>query len=435
MVKTQSHEMEGERFGRVLREQVKPATGCTEPVAIALACAQVSHLLQADPDRLLVVASKGIFKNASAAGLPGTPETGIGMAALLGYATARPESGMRVLETASSPERERAARLREAGILTLSLSDRDYDVYVRVEATAGGETATAVIEGSHDRFTGITRNGQPVSGAADGGDRAIPEELPGMRGASVAGIVAFATQADRQALAWLGDGVAMNERISRHGWEHRCGLGLGRGLQDLVDRGVVCDDLAVRIRIAVAAAADARMSGVSLPVMTSCGSGNQGILVSLPLSVYCREKGLGEDRLYRALAVANLVNALAKSYLGKLSPLCGCSVSAGLGAAAGLTWLAGGSLPQIEGAIQGMIANLTGTLCDGAKGTCALKLETAAGEAFTIAMLAAGDLYLRDPQGIVESVCEDSIANLERIGQEGMREMDRTVLELLEKRA
>jgi L-cysteine desulfidase len=420
-------------FNRVLKDQVKPATGCTEPVAIALACAKAASLIEGEIEALNIVASKGLYKNASAVGIPGTNEKGIAMAAFMGVVVKKPELGMRILEVASEEDKKKAKGYMEKNMLQLGYTESDYDVYVKATVKTSEGEATAIIGGSHDRFIHVSVNGMTI--LEDGVKQGIAEDpLLSMRKATVAEIVEFATQIPLEDIAWLEEAVELNRKISLLGQKEAYGLGIGRGLRQLVDQGLLPDDLLSEIRIQVSAAADARMGGAKLPVMTSCGSGNQGILIALPLKAYCEHYEKSREELVRALAIANLTNALAKAYLGKLSPLCGCSVSAGLGAAAGLTWLAGGTLLQIEGAIKGMIANLTGTLCDGAKATCALKLETAAVEAYTYAMLSLNDVYLNDIQGIVEKSTEDSIANLEAIGKRGMQQMDQTVLDMLDER-
>ncbi len=420
-------------FNRVLKEQVKPATGCTEPVAIALACAKAASLIDGEIESMHIVASKGLYKNASAVGIPGTDEKGIAMAAFMGALVKKPEMGMRILEGASEEDKRRARGYMEKNMLQLGYTESDYDVYVKATVKTDEGEATAIIGGSHDRFIQVSVNGRILmdEGAKE---ELVEDPLMVMRDAKIAQIVEYAEQAPLEDIAWLEESVKLNREISLLGQKEVYGLGIGRGLRQLVDQGLLPDDLLTEIRIQVSAAADARMGGAKLPVMTSCGSGNQGILIALPLNAYCEHHVMSREELVRALAIANLTNALAKSYLGKLSPLCGCSVSAGLGAAAGLTWLAGGSLEQIEGAIKGMIANLTGTLCDGAKATCSLKLETAAVEAYTYAMLSLNDVYVNDVQGIVEKSTEESIANLEAISKRGMQQMDQTVLDMLDDR-
>ncbi len=423
-----------EYYLKVLKEQVKPATGCTEPVAIALACAKVSSLLSGKIKKMKVTASKGLYKNASAVGIPGTDQKGIAMAVFLGYCVKRPELGMRILEAATEEDKQEALTLMAEHELEIGYTESDYDVYVDASLETEQGQATAIISGSHDHFSFIEVNGEVLLDTLGAQSGESEDSLDGLKETSIEDLVDFSQRVSIDEISWLEESVELNAAISRLGQDEDYGLGIGKGLQRMIDRGVLCNDLLSRIRIWVSAAADARMGGAKLPVMTSCGSGNQGILISLPLMLYAKEKDYSAEVLQRALCLANLVNAKAKAYLGKLSPLCGCSVSAGLGAAAGLTWMAGGTLPQIEGAIKGMIANLTGTLCDGAKGTCSLKLETAAVEAYTYAMLSLDDVYLHDTQGIVEISCEASIANLEDIGKQGMEQMDQTVLSMLDRR-
>ncbi len=425
--------MDKHLFLSVLRAQVKPATGCTEPVAVALAAAHASHLVKGDLVSLKITASQGLYKNAYAVGLPGMAEKGIDLAGAIGYMAADPEKGMQILEKASEKQIEQARQAVNEKKVWIGYIPGDAGLFVRVEVVTSQDQAEVVISGSHDHVVRIVLNGTELLDEEESG--ADEQNLEQMRETTIASIVAFAETVDPEDVRWLLEGVRMNAEIAHLGLEEEYGLGIGRGLRRLVDRGILCNDLLTRIRMQVAAASDARMGGARLPVMTSCGSGNQGILIVIPLAAACQYHDRREEDLLRALVIGHLVNAYAKSYLGKLSPLCGCSVSAGLGTAAGLTWLADPDIERIEGAIKGMLSNLTGTICDGAKGSCALKLETAAVEAFTYAMLATQDVYVREAQGVVEESCDLSIRNLERIGRQGMGAMDQSVLEILSERS
>lgn len=420
-------------YNQILHDQVKPATGCTEPVAIALACAKASQFLEGEITHIKVRSSKGVFKNANDVGIPGTKEKGMATAVYLGALMKAPDLGMRILEMATEDDKKAAQKMAKKNLLDLSHTDSDYDVFVEATLSTADDVAVATIAGCHDHFIYLSHGDEVLLDLKEdlGADE---DSLQVLRDHTIKGMLDFSRTVPLEDISWLREMVDLNKAVCEEGLSKDYGLSLGRGIKRLIDKGHLADNASNQIRLSVAAAVDARMGGAKLPVMTSCGSGNQGILISLSLYVFSKERSLAEEDLLRALALANLINAFAKSYLGKLSPLCGGSISAGLGAAAGLTFLAGGSLNQIEGAIKGMVGNLAGTLCDGAKPTCALKLETAAATAVTYALLAIEDVYVDDSQGVVEDSCEGSVANLEKISRIGMENMDSTVLDVLASR-
>jgi len=227
------------------------------------------------------------------------------------------------------------------------------------------------------------------------------------------------------------EGIPMNMKAAEEGLNKTSGFNLGLGLQKLQDiTGGVCDP-SMKARILTAAGADFRMAGGTLPIMTSGGSGNQGLCVILPVSVIGKNNGCSEDKIARALFFAHSVNLFVKSYIGKLSSLCGCAIAAGVGASVGITWMLGGTDEQIAGAANNMLANLTGMICDGAKASCSMKLSTSAGEAVLSAYLACADIIVPKNTGIISSSIEQTIRSVETLCKNGLRETEEVLVQIL----
>jgi L-cysteine desulfidase len=232
-------------------------------------------------------------------------------------------------------------------------------------------------------------------------------------------------------LRFLLEGVTMNMAMAAEGLRLGAGLGVGRSFQELLREGIIEDSLLCKVRMVAAAATDARMGGIPLPVMSSAGSGNHGITAVVPLKVLADARGLGEEILLRGLAFSHLVTLYIKNFTGRLSPVCGCAVAAGTGAAAGMTWMLDGDDDAIAAAINMMLGNLAGLLCDGAKHDCALKIATSAGEALLAALLAEKGVAMSGKNGIVVSSAEESIRHLGRISTTGMKDTDEVILQII----
>lgn len=414
----------------VLQEQVQPALGCTEPVAIALACAKGARTLGGEVQQIVVSTSKAVFKNAHAVGIPKTAEQGILIAAALGALAGDPELRLQVLNNVQEPDIARAKQLVRGGKVQARFVDGREGVYVEAKTITSAGEAVVCIEGQHDHLSSIIVNGHHIFTAGSGRQTATgPHYSFGMM--TVEEIVNSCAALPADKIAFLLDGVAMNKRIAAYGVKAKVGLGIGAGLALLQEQQILGSDIVDRVKTLVAAASDARMAGADLPVMASCGSGNQGIVAILPVAAMAEKLGKNTEALARALAISHLVNAYVKEHLGKLSPICGCAVSAGLGAAAAITWLLGGNMQQITGAMKSIVANLTGMLCDGAKGSCSFKLATSAGEAIICSYLALNNVYINVLQGIVEQSIEATIKNFSLITKKGMAHADEAILEIL----
>ena len=423
-----------------LRSEVKPALGCTEPGAVALAVARACAEL---PDRnnvaaVRVTVSANINKNGMAVGIPGAGGArgnaiAAALGAICGEASARPRSA-----------RGHYARGRQKGgdvgggetrhHLLRPGQRRRICPRVRLHARAQG---MCLIEGSHSNVVKVTADGETVfekersSGSSSGfADDGFPTLF--------ADVLKMADEMDGEDEDFIWEGVEMNDRIAAEGIKPAGGGSLQSSNFGLILRNdeKVGDfvPVALEIRTTASAAAEARMSGVQLPVMSSAGSGNHGITAIIPIAVLGRREGKSRREIAKAIAVSHLATSFVKRNLGRLSPVCGCSVAAGAGAAAGMTYLMGGTYDQICSAMSLLLSNIAGMLCDGAKESCALKVGSASSEAYCAMDWALRGQHLTVPQGVFGASIEETVANVGRVSREGMKTVDRVMIDILDER-
>lgn len=424
-----------------LHQEVKPALGCTEPGAVALACARACEQLSDTAERLDVIVSDNIFKNGVAVGVPGTGgERGNEIAAALAVYCGHSSYSLEVLKDATPEDLDNAKEFLAEGRLNLTANGQG-GVYVKATAYRGSETGVAVIEQTHSNITQVLKNGEIVFSAAphcDGGITttpgvvSIPDQVKKM---NFEELVALTNDLSEDDIDYVWQGIDMNLRIADYGFSHKAGLELGRTIKaaagDIYDR-----DLAAQVKAVAAAASDARMAGVSLPVMSSAGSGNHGITAILPVYVVGTAYHKSRKEIGEAVAYSHLATSFVKSRMGRLSPVCGCAVAAGAGAAAGIVHVMGGSDLKAKKAMELVLGNITGMLCDGAKESCALKVGTGATEAFYAAQIALAGGGLAVSQGVVDvSDFTQTAENAARLNTEGMKDVDHTIIDIIKHRA
>ncbi len=418
-----------------LRQEVKPALGCTEPGAVALAVARACEELNGPAESLEVVVSDNIFKNGIAVGVPGTQgERGNVIAAALAVFCGHSAYGLEVLKDASDADLAAAKKFISEGKVKLTANGHG-GVFVSAVAHRGGDTGTAIIEGTHSNITLVKRNDREVFKAQpvvkDGSGAPVSEQVKKM---NFEELVALAQDISAEDVDYIWQGINMNLTISNYGFEHNVGLGLGRAVRDAAGAAYK-DDLAAQVKAVAAAASDARMDGVSMPVMSSAGSGNHGITAILPVYVVGTAQGKSREEIARAVAYSHLATSFIKSRMGRLSPVCGCAVAAGAGAAAGIVNVMGGNDRQAQKAMELVLGNITGMLCDGAKESCALKVGTGATEAFYAAQIALAGGGMKVSQGVVDIASFTKTAeNAARLNMEGMKDVDRTIIEIIKDR-
>ena len=409
----------------LIQEQIRPAVGCTEPGAAAYAAAVAAQTLGETPERLTVSVSRNILKNAMGVGIPGTDMVGLPIAVALGALCGDAGAGLAVLHNITDEDVAQAQKLVDAQGVQVCLSDHPQKLYIDVLAEAGEHSARTVIAGTHTNIIRIEKDGQCIStgdGAEESGAAGGGAEL------SLKEIDDFVRSVSSEKLNFLRECIDMNSAISQEGLEHLYGLGIGQSIYETLPENNSEENYALAV---TCAAADARMGGCTLPVMSSCGSGNQGLTATLPVIAVARKRGLSEEDTFRALAYSLLVTIHVKQHLGKLSALCACSVGASIGTACALTYLDGGTLQQIGHCVDNVVADVSGVICDGAKAGCALKIATGVSSAFRGAMLAMKNRNASALDGIVGRDPEASVDNLGNLCNTGMLDTDRVILDML----
>ncbi|MCY9659717.1 L-serine ammonia-lyase, iron-sulfur-dependent, subunit alpha [Paenibacillus chondroitinus] len=421
--------MNSETFIHILRNELVVALGCTEPVAIALAAAKARTYVGGNINKITVYASAGIIKNALAVGIPGTGQTGIDFVAALGAIAGNAEKQLEVLADIDPVAISKARTMVDEGISVVHLADTPTKLYIEVMIEAEQRYAKVVITDNHTNITLIEVDGKIVDtgGCANASFKSSKEDRNSL---TIDSIVDFVNAVDLGELSLVKQSIELNRKAGLDGLTHSYGLEVGKTIKENVQRGILSDDLISHAMALAAAGSDARMAGSTMPVMANSGSGNQGIAATNPVIAAAERLGASEEQLIRAVALSHLVTIHIKSKFGRLSALCGVTVS-GTGASCGITYLLGGGKPEIRAAIQNMLGNVTGMMCDGAKGGCAMKVATCTSAAVQSALLASRGKSISSTNGFIENDAEKTIENFCRIGNEATSEMDKLVLEMM----
>ncbi|MCY9696892.1 L-cysteine desulfidase family protein [Paenibacillus alginolyticus] len=416
-------------FINILQNELVIALGCTEPVAIALAAAKARTYVDGNIDNITVYASAGIIKNALAVGIPGTDLTGIDFVAALGAIAGNAEKQLEVLADIKPDDISVAQSMVERGVSVVHLSDTTRKLYIEVIIEAEQRYAKVVITDNHTNITLIEVDGQVVDtgGCASASFKSSNAERSEL---TVESIVEFVNTVDLVHLGLVKQSIELNRKAGLDGLEHSYGLEVGKTIKENVQKGILSDDLISHAMALAAAGSDARMAGSSMPVMANSGSGNQGIAATNPVIAAAEKLGASEEKLIRAVALSHLITIHIKSKFGRLSALCGVTVS-GTGASCGITYLLGGGKPEIKAAIQNMLGNVAGMMCDGAKGGCTMKVATCTSAAVQSALLASKGMTISSTNGFIENEAEKTIDNFCRIGNEATSEIDKLILEMM----
>ena len=418
-----------EQYAALLREELRPALGCTEPVSIALCAAAMTKALGCMPERMLVECSRNILKNAKGVVVPNSGGMkGIDVAAALGAVGGAPERGLEVL-TGVTPEQIESARAWLArGACQVRLMDTPETLHLVVTGISGdGHTASAELKRTHTGLTRVTRDNVAIFHCKT--DAEAQEENDAAKSLNVGGILAFAEKArleENGLRELLERQIECNSRIAEEGLSHPYGACVGATL--LRHFG---ESASVRAQAYAAAGSDARMGGCEMPVVINSGSGNQGLTVTLPVLEYARELGKDHETVLRALLVSNLVAIRIKAAYGRLSAFCG-AVSAAAGSGAAITWLRDGTETQIETTIVNTLADISGMVCDGAKASCASKIASAVGTAILASCMSMDSKGFAAGEGLVKQNVEQTIDTIGRMASEGMAETDKKILQLMQ---
>ena len=432
----------------LIKREVIPAIGCTEPIAVALCVAKATEILGCKPHRIEAHLSANILKNAMGVGIPGTGMIGLPIAIALGALIGKSEYGLEVLKECTPDAVEAGKRMIADEAISIKLKEGITEkLYIEITAfgattaasgatTASGatsasscpQTATAIIAGGHTNFIYLSHNGEVL---LDAPLKSTAEQNGNKTALTLKKVYDFATTAPLEEIEFILEAQRLNKAAAETSFKGRYGHQLGRTLKESTrEMSILGNNTFSKILSYTTAACDARMAGVMVPVMSNSGSGNQGITATLPITIYAEENNKSREELIRALTLSHLTVIYIKQSLGRLSALCGCVVAA-TGSSCGITYLMGGGYNQISFAVQNMIATLTGMVCDGAKPSCSLKIASGVSTSLLSAILAMEEKCVSSVEGIIDNDVDKSILNLTRIGSESMNETDHTVLDIM----
>ncbi|WDV46868.1 L-serine ammonia-lyase, iron-sulfur-dependent, subunit alpha [Clostridiaceae bacterium M8S5] len=416
-------------FVDILKKEVVPALGCTEPIAVALASAKAREIL-GELEKLEVYVSPNIYKNGMGVGIPGTGSTGLDIAAALGGIGGKAEAVLEVLKDTTEQDIDKAKEMISKGLIKVKIKNTDIKLYVEAVCYSKNNISKVIIEDNHSNIVLEELNDKVLFEKIQDKDEKVKKTDNKRYNMNMEKIYDFVQSVDIKEIEPLLEGAMLNKKIAEEGLKNGYGLSVGKTLFDSIQKGILSDDMQNYAMALTAAASDARMDGCMMSVMSNSGSGNQGITVMLPVLAVAEKNKNSEEELIRALALANLIAIYIKTHLGRLSALCGCVV-ASAGASCGITYLMGGKFKNIVYALKNMIGNITGMICDGAKTGCALKVSTGVSAAIQSALLAINDIEISRKDGIIHQDVEETIKNIAKIGSEGMMHTDEMILDIM----
>lgn len=417
-----------ELYLKTLKKEVVPSEGCTEPIAIAYAASIAAEYLKGEIKEVNIYLSKNVIKNALGVGIPGTGGVGIEIAAALGISIQKSYKKLTILSNFTEDELKKAKEIVDKNIINIKQKNTNKALYIEVELLSETSKAKVIIEDTHTNVTLIECDDEIIMDNNSEVSEDLEEDYKLFK---IADIYNFAKEADFDDIKFILESAKMNEKVSEEGLKGDYGLQVGSKIIQKGNFNLFSNDASNKIIAASAAASDARMDGCAMPIMTTAGSGNQGIACSIPVAQTARLLDKSEEELARALVLSNLVTIRIKKHMGRLSPLCGAGIAGATGASCGITYLLGGDLENINYCINNMISDLSGMICDGAKETCALKIATGTNAAIQCANLAMNGISATANDGIVAKDVEETIESIETLIQNGFKNVDDTILNIM----
>ena len=417
----------------LLKEGISPATGCTEPIAVAYAVAVAKEQIEGHLESIHIQVDSNIYKNGLMVTIPGTSEKGLVAAAAFGFIAGDAKRRFRVIEGLTDKNITEARQLIKEKKIELSLKRYCTGLDIEVTILTDREKVRVIILNTHLNIVSIEKinlNTQfkPFVRKEQKADTFKQQ----IQKYTLEDFLRFSDQVPLEKLSLLEDGVNMNRKIAREGMTIK--LGVGVKLKEMILEGIMSDNIITRAQVLCAAASEARMSGSKLPVMSTAGSGNHGITVFLTNYAVAEKRNLSKEKLIRSLALSNLITFFIKSYTGTLSAMCGCGVAAGIGASAGVVYLLSRNKEQILGSLYNMVGSISGTICDGAKNGCAYKLALASGWAVQSALLALKGVIINNTDGIIDPDFKQLFKNLGYLCDPGMIATDQAILDVILKK-
>lgn len=417
-----------ELYLKTLKKEVVPSEGCTEPIAIAYAASIAAEHLKGEIKEVNIYLSKNVIKNALGVGIPGTGGVGIEIAAALGISIQKSYKKLTILSNFTEDELKKAKEIVDENIINIKQKNTNKALYIEVELLSETSKSKVIIEDTHTNVTLIECDDEIIMDNNSEVSEDLEEDYKLFK---IADIYNFTKEADFDDIKFILESAKMNEKVSEEGLRGDYGLRVGSKIIQKGNFNLFSNDASNKIIAASAAASDARMDGCAMPIMTTAGSGNQGIACSIPVAQTAKLLDKSEEELARALVLSNLVTIRIKKHMGRLSPLCGAGIAGATGASCGITYLLGGDLENINYCINNMISDLSGMICDGAKETCALKIATGTNAAIQCANLAMNGISATANDGIVAKDVEETIESIEILIQNGFKNVDDTILNIM----
>lgn len=412
-------------FENILVNELKPGVGCTEPAAIAFAAASLKKYLKDEIKECSLIVNPMLYKNAKYVLIPNTKYYGLEYALALGFNINKETLDLEIFKDLKNETLDKAIEFINNKKIDIKTNTTN-TLFIEIKATTKSEEAMIRIEQKHTHISKIEINGEIIF---EKEIKANEEDvLNSMKNTSLKEIIEFAETVDKKLFYNIEAGIKMNKIVSEAGLINETAFNLGKGYKKLIDNKMICDDLVNEVKMKIAGACDCRMGGLNFPVMTAIGSGNQGIGIILP-SVFVAEKlEIDKERMNRAIIISLLVTAYVKSHTGRLSPICGNTII-GIANAVSIAWMLEGNYSQMVSAANNVIANITGVICDGAKGGCSLKIADGAGTGVMSALLSINDTCVDSNDGILSDDFETTILNFSKINTDGMSNMNAAIIE------
>jgi L-cysteine desulfidase len=421
----------------ILHKEIILALGCTEPVAVALASAWATKATGGFPEAINVYVDKNIYKNGLGVGVPGTGEVGLYIAAAIGAIGGDPALRLEVLKPITHDDVQKAKQLIADKKVSVEIQPDAHEVYVDIIVKTNAGEGRASIRGRHDNVTAVSCDGKPFDVFKEIEDTGVTESVPvdtsspAIQQFTMKALFDFAESVPIEEIDFLRPVVETNRVFAERSMEQRGMVGVGSKIQRLISKGLMSDDFVGKTKRMVASAVEARMEGFNMAVMSCAGSGNQGLISTLPVLVAAEYEQVSEEQVLRAAAFSYLVTVYVKSYMGVLTPVCGGNVASGMGACCAITYLFGGAFSDIVRAVKNMAGSVMGVICDGAKIGCTLKSTMAVGVAVDSALLALEGVTVPTGDGIVEDSVDQTIRNMGFVTNPGMAQTDDAIIEVM----
>ena len=414
---------------QIVKHDVVPALGCTEPISLALASATAAKYLGKTPERIEAKVSPNLMKNGLGVAVPGTGMVGLPIAGAIGALGGNPDGGLEVLKHITPEQVSKAKTMLEQKLVSVDIHQTEHILYSESTLFADHDYVKVAIQDQHTNVILIEKNGEIIfQKVEDECTNCDPYEV--FKQISAREIFEFSNAVELEKIRFISQAAELNRALSDEGLRENYGLHVGRTLRKQVGSGLISDDLLSKIMIETTAASDARMGGATLPAMSNSGSGNQGIAATMPVVVVADYLKVSEEKRIRALFLSHLMAIYIHSKLPKLSALCAVT-TASMGSCAGIAYLLTGKFETASMGICSMIGDISGIICDGAANSCAMKVSTSVASGYKSVLMAMDETHVTGNEGIVEHDLDRTIDNLCAIASKSMQHIDRQVIEIM----